>query len=240
MFRRNIMLTPVEIKQKTFKSGIGYSKEEVDSFLEEVASAYEELYKQNVEYKDKINMLNEGLQHYKTIEASLQKALILAEKTADDTIKSAEEKAKNIEQDAINRANSMNLEAKMELNNIHNQTITLVQQYAKYKAQFNQFIATQQEILNNRSFELNFSNLEAFNSSLDSTEEGKAMREEIQQEILKANQSQLGGSSVEAIAAAQEPVQNAIEADTSSSEEPKLSSEDSSSDKGLAGFDFVS
>ena len=113
MFRRNIMLTPVEIKQKTFKSGIGYSKEEVDSFLEEVASAYEELYKQNVEYKDKINMLNEGLQHYKTIEASLQKALILAEKTADDTIKSAEEKAKNIEQDAINRANSMNLEAKM-------------------------------------------------------------------------------------------------------------------------------
>ena len=47
-------------------------------------------------------------------------------------------------------------------------------------------------------------------------------------------------SSVEAIAAAQEPVQNAIEADTSSSEEPKLSSEDSSSDKGLAGFDFVS
>ena len=219
------MLTPVEIKQKTFKSGIGYSKEEVDSFLEEVASAYEELYKQNVEYKDKINMLNEGLQHYKTIEASLQKALILAEKTADDTIKSAEEKAKNIEQDAINRANSMNLEAKMELNNIHNQTITLVQQYAKYKAQFNQFIATQQEILNNRSFELNFSNLEAFNSSLDSTEEGKAMREEIQQEILKANQSQLGGSSVE---------------DTSSSEEPKLSSEDSSSDKGLAGFDFVS
>ncbi|MDD6332231.1 MAG: DivIVA domain-containing protein, partial [Clostridium sp.] len=73
------MITPVEIQSKAFKSGIGYDKKDVDSFINEILESYEELYRSNVEMKDKINMLNEGLQHYKNIEASLQKALVLAE-----------------------------------------------------------------------------------------------------------------------------------------------------------------
>ena len=58
------------------------------------------LYKENIELKDKITVLNEGIQYYKTIEKTLQKALVLAEKTAQETTDAADKKAESIEQEA--------------------------------------------------------------------------------------------------------------------------------------------
>ena len=40
-----------------------------------------EVYREKMEMNDRINVLNDGLQYYKTIEKTLQKALILAERT---------------------------------------------------------------------------------------------------------------------------------------------------------------
>lgn len=72
------MLTPIEIQRKVFKSGIGYEKKDVDSFLKEILDDYETIYKENVELTDKVNVLSEGIQYYKSIEKTLQKALVLA------------------------------------------------------------------------------------------------------------------------------------------------------------------
>ena len=88
------MLTPIEIQSRTFKSGLGYDKKEVDMFLHEILESYESMYRDNMELKDKLNTLNEGIQYYKTIEKTLQKALVLAQKTAEDTKASAQQKAK--------------------------------------------------------------------------------------------------------------------------------------------------
>ena len=63
------MLTPVEIQAKTFKSGgLGYDKKDVESFMREVTRSYEILYRENMELKDKVAVLNEGIQYYKSIE----------------------------------------------------------------------------------------------------------------------------------------------------------------------------
>ena len=95
------MLTPIEIQRKSFKNGgFGYEKREVDLFLEEVQKDYEKLYKENVEYKDKINVLSDGLQYYKSIEKTLQKALVLAQRTADESHADAVKKADAIEKEA--------------------------------------------------------------------------------------------------------------------------------------------
>ena len=84
------MLTPVEIQAKTFKSGgLGYDKKDVESFMREVNRSYEILYRENMELKDKVAVLNEGIQYYKSIEKTLQKALVLAEKTAETTKEAA-------------------------------------------------------------------------------------------------------------------------------------------------------
>ena len=50
------MITPIEIQSKSFKSGMGYSKADVDSFIQTVAADFESLYRENLELKDKINI----------------------------------------------------------------------------------------------------------------------------------------------------------------------------------------
>lgn len=166
------MLTPIDIQSKAFKTGIGYDKKDVDSFITEILQGYEELYRVNVELKDKVTMLNDGMQHYKSIESSLQKALILAEKTSEETIKTAEDKARNIEQEAITKAKEHTQNAKLELERVHAQTISLAQQFTKFRAQYSQLLNSEMELLNNATFSMDVDNMEAFRKSTASINDG--------------------------------------------------------------------
>ena len=59
------MLTPVEMQGKSFKSGgLGYDKKDVEAFFSTVKKDYETLYRENMELKDKVAVLNEGIQYY--------------------------------------------------------------------------------------------------------------------------------------------------------------------------------
>lgn len=150
------MLTPIEIQTKSFKSGgLGYDKREVDQFMREVLSSYEILYRENMELKDKISTLTQGIQYYKTIEKTLQKALILAEKTAEDTKTAALKNAKNIENEALTKSQLVVADARNELKHIRSQTLLLLQQYESYKAQFKSLAAAQIELLESESFSIN-------------------------------------------------------------------------------------
>ena len=160
------MLTPVEIQSKVFKSGgLGYDKKDVDNYMKEILRSYEDVYRENMELKDKLTVLNDGIQYYKTIEKTLQKALVLAEKTAEETKSSAMKEAKRIEKEATMKAGIMLSDAKNELETLHQQTVTLIQQYEKYKAQFKNLAAAQLDILNSDAFSINVQNLDAFVSN---------------------------------------------------------------------------
>lgn len=165
------MITPIEIQSKTFKSGgLGYDKKDVDSFLREVLLSYEQIYRENMEMKDKISVLSEGIQYYKTIEKTLQKALVLAEKTAEDTKAQALVTAKNIENEAMTRAQLIVADAKNELEHIHAQTIGLLQQYEKYKLQFKNLAAAQIELLQSECFDISLAKIETFVTLNESNE----------------------------------------------------------------------
>lgn len=106
------MLTPVDIQNKRFSSSaMGYKKSEVEDFLELVLRDYETMYKTNIDLNDKINMLNNALEHYKSIEETMQNALLVAQSTGDEVKKSADEKAKLIVETAEKRAREIIAEA---------------------------------------------------------------------------------------------------------------------------------
>ena len=86
------MLTPVDLQQKKFKIGLGYDKNDVQSFFEEVSQSYVELYRANADLKDQLITLTDTVQHYKAQEDNLQKSLLLAEKNSEES-KTAAEKA---------------------------------------------------------------------------------------------------------------------------------------------------
>ena len=149
------MLTPVEIQNRVFKSGgLGYDKKEVDSFMKEIIDSYELLYREKVELLDKVNVLNEAVQNYKTIEKTMQKALILAQKTAEDTQEAALKNAHAIEKEAMTKAEILIGDARREFEALHQKTVQLLQQYEKYKLQFKNLAAAQIELLETESFQI--------------------------------------------------------------------------------------
>ncbi len=156
------MLTPVDIQGKTFKSGMGYSKADVDSFFSTLTSDYEMLYRENMELKDKVGTLNDGINHYRSIEKSLQKALVLAEQTAEETISSAKTNATVIEQEAVLKAQSIVADAKIELDHIRAKTVELLQQYESYRAQYKALAQAQVDLLGSESFNIEIASLDAF------------------------------------------------------------------------------
>lgn len=173
------MLTPVEIQAKTFKSGgLGYDKKDVESFMREVNRSYEILYRENMELKDKVAVLNEGIQYYKSIEKTLQKALVLAEKTAETTKEAANKDAKRIEKEAKVKANILLADAKNELENLHNKTIALLQQYEKYKAQFKNLAQAQIDLLETDAFNINIQKLDVFISEDTDTKDQEKVYDE--------------------------------------------------------------
>jgi cell division initiation protein len=94
--------TPNELKNLTFGKSLvrGYNELEVDETLDKIIEDYSTLIHENIELKDKVAVLNEGMQHYKKIEESLQNTLIVAQQTGEDIKKNAYQKADNIIKEA--------------------------------------------------------------------------------------------------------------------------------------------
>lgn len=143
------MLSPVDIQNKEFRKARfgGYHAEEVNEFLDEVLEAYQALTKENHEIKDKLNMLNENIQYYRAMEATIQNALVLAEKTAQDTKSLAYEKAEQIKRDAEQRADTLIDQARQEIYSLSHKIENLKKQYLGFKIQIKQSLTAQLEIL---------------------------------------------------------------------------------------------
>lgn len=148
------MLTPVEMQGVALKSGFGYKKKETDDFLEEIFESYEKVYKENAELKEKLNVLNEGLQYYKDLESTLQKTLLVAEKTAESTKNASMKKAAAIEKNATVKAQMTLSDAKKSMDKIQNQTVVLMQQFENYRQQYKQILNAQMELLDSKAYSL--------------------------------------------------------------------------------------
>ena len=101
-------ITPLDIQHKVFDTQWrGYNKLQVDQFLEEIAESVEELIKQNLVLKEKLNGKDEELGQLKRAESTLTSTLIStqsfvdqlkrgAQRDADLVVKEAELKAEEI------------------------------------------------------------------------------------------------------------------------------------------------
>ena len=95
------MLTPNDISNKKFeKSAFGYKPEDVDTFLESVVSSYAKLYEEKEAVEEKLEVLAEKLEEYRSNEDSLRTVLLGAQKLGDNIIRDSKAKAKVILADA--------------------------------------------------------------------------------------------------------------------------------------------
>ena len=80
------MITPNDIATKDFKKvAVGYSPEEVDTFLDDIYEDYEKLYKESQKEKSKTEAVAEDTDRLKHLEKSIERTLSLAEAAAEET-----------------------------------------------------------------------------------------------------------------------------------------------------------
>ena len=157
------MLTPVDLQNKTFKGGIGFDKKEVEAFMSDITADYSMLYRSNVELHDKIKTLSESLQHYKSIEDSMQKALTISEKTSEETINAANDKARQITTEAELKAEEILKDSKKELQDLKNEIFRLKQQEQIFKEQFRKILRAELRLLDGEVIDIDLG--EGFESS---------------------------------------------------------------------------
>lgn len=142
------MFTPLELDGITFKkSALGYNAQEVDKFMGKIIADYEKLYRENIELKDKMTVLNEGIQYYKTMEKTLQDTLISAEKSASEVRNAAQKKSEVIESEAELRAKQIIGEAKNELYAINQQIMDLQNCYENTRKEMVRTLNSQLDLL---------------------------------------------------------------------------------------------
>lgn len=154
------MLSVVDIQNKAFKKNKigGYNVEEVNDYLEQIIKSYQEVLNENYALKDKINVLNESVQYYRTMESTIQNVLVLADKTAQDTKAAAYEKAEQIKKEADERAEKITSlaeervsriidQGRQEAYELGNKVEEAKRQYLTYKTQFKQLLQAQVDFL---------------------------------------------------------------------------------------------
>ena len=136
------MITPLDIENKKFSKQMmnGYSVEEVDDFLDELTACYEKLYKEKNENENKIAELEGSLEHYKSIEGTLNNTLIMAQSTAEDVKKVARQQAEQI----INEAKGT---AQKQANDLDNEIVAKKKQLDDVKKQFDIYKAKMESLL---------------------------------------------------------------------------------------------
>lgn len=143
------MLTPLDIENKKFAKQMmnGYSVEEVDEFLDELGVDFAKKYKELNEANKQIEDLNESLEHYKTIESTLQNTLLMAQSTAEEVKNVAKQQADQIIVEAKSAAQK---EADMLDRNItlkRKELEDLQKQFDIYKAKMESLLISQLELL---------------------------------------------------------------------------------------------
>jgi len=142
------MLTPLDIQNKEFKRGVrGYKETDVDTFLDEIMIDYEKIYKENIELKDKISMLNDQIKHYNKIEETLQNTLVVAQSTAEEVKISAKKNADLIIKEAEDNSKRIIEEAKNEALKIREEYETLKKDMLVFKTRFKTLLQSQLESL---------------------------------------------------------------------------------------------
>lgn len=143
------MITPLDIENKKFSRKMvnGYDVEEVDDFLDELTSDYEQKCRDISEKDKKIAQLERDLVHYKTIESTLQNTLVIAQSAADEVKNTAKQQAEQIIKEAEGNA-------KISLDSL-NQSIFIKQkekdemekQFDIYKAKMESLLISQLELI---------------------------------------------------------------------------------------------
>lgn len=138
------MITPIEIRQQTFKKSLrGYDKEEVDAFLLALSQEWEQQLEYQRRLKEELDQIKTKYNTLKEVEDMLHKTLMQAERSSRDTIENASQKAELRIREAEARAQEIVRKGVEDRNGIQKEIGELNRYRNKLLAQLRGFLRTQ-------------------------------------------------------------------------------------------------
>lgn len=121
----------------------GYKKEEVNDFVKEVTKEYESMLQKLKNSCEIIETLKKELKHYKDIESTLNRAILIAEESTSNIKKAAYDESKVIIEDAKRNATKVINNALTKAERIESEAEALRRKVAVYKRRFRNLVEEQ-------------------------------------------------------------------------------------------------
>ncbi|HAS72753.1 MAG TPA: hypothetical protein DCS67_01255 [Clostridiales bacterium UBA8960] len=121
------MITPLDIQNKRFgKSLRGLNEIEVEEFMALIVRSMEDLIQVNIDTTSKLQECEKQLERYIAMERTINDAMILAQRTSEDMIKNANDKAAFI----IEKADE---QAKRLIGDANNEVLSVIKRHEEAK-----------------------------------------------------------------------------------------------------------
>lgn len=130
-------LTALDIHHKEFRRSLrGYSEEDVDGFLDQVADEFDRLFKENIDSAEKLEQANERVRAYQSMEATLNNTLVSAQRSAEEIVNKAGLEADAMLRDAELKAKEIIHNALQKKQTVANELIRIKHAEEEFRTRY--------------------------------------------------------------------------------------------------------
>lgn len=148
-------LTPLDIQHKEFESKFkGYSKDEVDDFLDLIKKSYEQVLKENKDLEKQVKFAEEKIEHFQNLQDTLNKSIVVAQDAADRLKENARKEAEIILFEAEKSADRLLKEAAEKATQINHETDNVRRESRNFKQKLQVLVESQLNLIKNEEWEL--------------------------------------------------------------------------------------
>jgi cell division initiation protein len=141
-------ITPLDIRKQEFGRKMrGYDPEEVQGFLDRVASALEEANASIATLEERMKEAESRLGHYRLIEQNLQDAAVTVQKSLDETRRLAEKEAELIVREAHSRAEKEAEALQSRIQHLQSDIGTLEMQRTNFLVRLRAVVRSQSDLI---------------------------------------------------------------------------------------------
>ncbi|EFQ23358.1 DivIVA domain-containing protein [Aminomonas paucivorans] len=131
------LLSPLDVVNQSFRKGFrGYEPGEVDEFLDQVAESLQGYIQKAKDLERSVQVAEDQLKEYRGLKESLQEALILAQRSAEERVRSATAQADAILAEAQAKSERLLQEAEGQVAEMRREMGRLRQVRSQYVAEF--------------------------------------------------------------------------------------------------------
>ncbi|WP_096550602.1 DivIVA domain-containing protein [Ureibacillus thermosphaericus] len=142
-------LSPLDIHNKEFTRAFrGYAEDEVNEFLDQIIKDYELIIREKKELEEKVKQMTAQMEHYNTMEDTLQKSIVVAQEAAEEVRRNAQQEAKLIIKEAEKNADRIVNEALAKARKITIEIDALKKQSKVFRNRFKMLVEAQLDLLN--------------------------------------------------------------------------------------------